>query len=98
MKKQNSKPEIKNKKEANKPKLTKRDLIKIHLRQKQHISSSEAIELYGVTRLASDIFYIKKRLGWTISSQDITKQDRFGNDCTFSKYILVSTNEKKSID
>lgn len=58
------------------------------------ITSLEAFELCGATRLSSIIFALRKR-GYDITSEDVTTTNRFGNQCTYSKYVLVSEPEDK---
>lgn len=53
------------------------------------ITSMDAFELCGATRLSSLIFSLRKQ-GYVITSEDITTINRFGNSCTYSKYVLVS--------
>ena len=78
-----------------KPKLTKTSLITKHLIEKKHITSWDAITLYKATRLSAIIFILRKKYGYDIATKDISIKDSFGNDCTFAKYILVSTPKKK---
>ena len=58
-----------------------------HLRTTGSITSLEAINLYGATRLSSIIFNLRKR-GYNIKTEDSCCMDRYGHKCTFAKYIL----------
>jgi hypothetical protein len=76
-----------------KPRVTKHDQIKQHLLKHKHITSWEAIEKYGATRLSHHILMLRKG-GWNIATNDITTKDRNGNTCVFAKYILASDPNK----
>lgn len=58
-----------------------------HLQTKGTITSWEAIQQYGATRLASIICNLRKR-GYDIDTQTIVDKDRNGNVCQFAKYVL----------
>lgn len=58
-----------------------------HLKEKGSITSMEAFELYGATRLSAIIFNLRKR-GYEISTQTECCTDRFGHICNFARYIL----------
>ena len=62
------------------------DAIKWHLKNYGHITSLEAIQEYGVTRLASIIWYLKEE-GYNIHSEDLKKTTRFGRTTTIAKYL-----------
>ena len=68
-------------------KTNKTQLVKEHLLKCGSITSWEAIENYGATRLSSIIFNLRK-LGYDIETRDIVFQDRYGNTGTYAKYIL----------
>lgn len=65
----------------------KTQLVKEHLLNHGSITSWEAIEEYGATRLSSIIFNLRK-IGYDIETRDIVFQDRYGNTGTYAKYIL----------
>ena len=65
---------------------TGKDAIKWHLKNYGSITSLEAIREYGVTRLASIIWYLKED-GYTIHSTDLKKTTRFNRTTTISKYL-----------
>jgi hypothetical protein len=69
-------------------KISKKKLVETHLLKKKSITSWEAIELYGATRLSAIIFILRDK--WDIVTNTITAKDRFGNDITFAKYVLNS--------
>lgn len=66
------------------------------LQTKASISSMEAIENFGATRLSAIIFNLRKR-GHNIETVKCEGTDRFGNKMTFARYYLrdseASVNE-----
>jgi|TARA_R110000851_G_scaffold76293_1_gene168010 hypothetical protein len=67
---------------------TGKDAIKWHLKNYGHITSLEAIREYGVTRLASIIWYLKED-GYTIHTEDLKKTTRFNRTTTIAKYLYM---------
>jgi len=63
--------------------------IKNHLTKKKHITSMEAINLYGCTRLSAKIFELRQA-GWVIDSVPKTGETRYGDTCTYVQYRFVS--------
>lgn len=63
--------------------------IREHLKKKKSITSWEAIEKYGATRLSGIIYVLKHKEGWNIKTKDIVVKNRFGNHCTIAKYELI---------
>lgn len=58
-----------------------------HLKTCKGITSKEAFELYGVTRLSAIIFNLRKA-GFNIQSITRTGKTRYGLPCHFSEYRL----------
>lgn len=58
-----------------------------HLQTNGNITSWEAIQQYGATRLSSIIFNLRKR-GYDIDTETIRFKDRNGNEGQYAKYIL----------
>lgn len=58
-----------------------------HLQNYGSITSLEAIELYGATRLSSIIHTLRKR-GYSINTIDMPFTDRFGSKSHYGKYVL----------
>lgn len=58
-----------------------------HLKEHGSITSWEAINEYGVTRLSAVIFNLRKI--YRIDSIPQVCTDRFGNTAQFTKYIFV---------
>ena len=65
---------------------TQTDAIKWHLKNYGHITSLQAIKLYGATRLA-DIIYKLKKQGYTIHKTDLEFTTRFNKKTTVAKYL-----------
>ena len=59
-----------------------------HLQQYGTITSWQAIQTYGATRLASIICNLRKR-GYEIDTVMIKDKDRNGNVCDYAKYVLI---------
>ena len=69
-------------------KKNKTNAVLKHLKVMGSITSMEAFELYGATRLSAIIFSLRKK-GYNIETHDGTCVDRFGHKCTFAKYTLI---------
>lgn len=67
---------------------TQTALIKKHLNKKGSITSWEAIQRYGCTRLSAKIYDLRKE-GMNIKTEHVTKKNRYGYLVTFAKYIRV---------
>ena len=67
--------------------MTKIEQVKRHLKINGTITSWEAIEQYGATRLSAIIFVLRDR-GMKIKTFNVSKTDRNGNTCVFAKYSL----------
>lgn len=61
------------------------EIIK-HLKTKKSITSTDAIRLYGATRLASIIHNLRKR-GYIIDTQMCVGKTRYGDPVNYAKYI-----------
>ena len=72
----------------NEKKTSKTEKVLNHLEKYKTITSLEAIELYGSTRLSAIIFNLRKR-GYNIITEDLPFTDRFGTKSHYGKYILV---------
>ena len=68
---------------------TQREAIRQHLKKHKSITSWEAIDKYGATRLSGIIYVLRHDEGWQIKSKDITVKNRFGNHCNIAKYELI---------
>ena len=68
-------------------KITKKQMVLDHLKNHGSITSMEAIDNYGATRLSAIIFNLRKE-GYSIDTLDIKGVDRYGNSVVYGKYVL----------
>lgn len=59
--------------------------VLLHLQEKGSITSWEAFELYGATRLSDIIFKLRRRYDIETISKKFT--DRFGSTSTYAVYV-----------
>lgn len=65
---------------------TKTALVLDYLQKNKSITSWEAIELFGATRLSAIIFTLRKK--YCIDSIGEVFTDKYGNTSTFTRYIF----------
>lgn len=70
-----------------KRKNTKTMAVTEHLIQHGSITSMEAFELYGATRLSAIIFELRRK-GFNISNEWLETTDRYGSTIRFVRYRL----------
>lgn len=58
-----------------------------HLREHGDITSKEAFNKYGCTRLAARIYDLRNK-GYVISTVDETCKTRYGTYCRYARYVL----------
>lgn len=63
-----------------------------HLREHGSITSMEAIELFGATRLSAIIFNLRKN-GHDIVTIDKTGTDRYGHRVTYANYVYHAPDD-----
>ena len=68
-------------------KTTQNDRILRHLKDYGTITTWEAIQEYGVTRLSARIKDLKD-LGYGINSEWLSSKNRYGEKVSYKKYIL----------
>jgi hypothetical protein len=66
--------------------ITKTSEVLRHLKEHGSITSMEAFELYGATRLSAIVFQLRRK-GHPIVSKDERGRDRYGHMVTFSRYV-----------
>lgn len=71
----------------NEKKTSKTEKVLEHLKEYGAITSLEAIELYGATRLSAIIYNLRNR-GYKINTIDLPFVDRFGAKSVYGKYVL----------
>lgn len=59
-----------------------------YLKQFKSITTWEAFQELGITRLSARIFEIKEK-GYLIKTESITSKNRFGDSVHFNKYTLI---------
>lgn len=64
---------------------TQREQIRLHLKHHHAITSWEAFEMYGITRLSAIIYTLRKT--HNIRSLPMTTTNRFGNTVNYVKYV-----------
>lgn len=72
--------------------MKKAQLVKEHLLEHGSITSWEAIEKYGATRLSAIIFNLRKQ-GYDIRTIMREEADRYGNTCQYANYVLKGDNK-----
>lgn len=68
---------------------TKTSEVLRHLQEHGSITSLEAIELFGATRLSAIIFNLR-RAGYDISTETVGAKDRYGHAVNYAKYVYHS--------
>ena len=67
------------------------DRVLKHLKDFGSITSLEAFQDYGITRLSATIYDLRKD-GYIIHSQDVSCINRYGKKVYFAKYILMESD------
>ena len=67
--------------------MTQKEAVLEWLKTDGSITSMEAFEHLGITRLSAIVFNLRK-LGYTISSDDMTIINRYGKQVHFARYKL----------
>ena len=65
------------------------EILKYLQTHKRGITSIQAIELFGATRL-SDIIFRLRKAGYDIETEQITKKNRYGHTTTYACYKLAA--------
>lgn len=63
-----------------------RGAILEHLKSESSITSMEAFQKYGATRLSAIIFEFRK-LGYDIETQELLTKNRYGETTRYGKYV-----------
>ena len=72
-----------------KTKSQKSEVLKYLLTHKRGITSLQAINMFGATRLSDIIFQLRKE-GYAIETDSITTKNRYGHVTTYARYRLVA--------
>lgn len=68
-------------------KISQEERILRHIKRFDSITSWEAFEDYGITRLSAKIFNLRER-GFKISGEWVERTNRFGEPVRFKRYFL----------
>ena len=71
--------------------MTQFEIIKNHLEKYKTITSMEAFQKYGITRLSATIFNLRAE-GNRIVTEYQTSKNRYGERTTYAVYRLVKDN------
>lgn len=72
---------------------TQTSMLLKHLKQYGSITSMEAFELYGITRLSAKIFCLREQ-GYDIQTKSKTYTNRYGRKVAYARYEFGGdTNE-----
>lgn len=63
-----------------------------HLQDRGSITSWEAMQEYGIMRLASRISELKAQ-GYPIKTEWVTDKNRYGEKVRYVKYVLIKVKE-----
>ena len=81
---------------SNKPTTNKTKEIVKYMQKNKSITSKQAFEFFGVTRLSSIIFNLRS-YGFVIESERVElAKDRYGNPGSYAKYTLISMPKEYS--
>ena len=69
--------------------MNKTKAILLHLEEYGKITSWEAIQEYGATRLSAIIYNLRHNYNLTIQNKEIAFRDRYGNNASYVEYILI---------
>lgn len=72
--------------------MTQNEMILNHLKEHESISSMEAYNLYGITRLSGRIYDLRHD-GHNIVSKSCKAVNRFGKVVSFDRYYLRDSDE-----
>ena len=67
--------------------MTQEEIIKEHLEKYGSITSFEAFERYGITRLSAKIYNLRHE-GLSITNEPLNAINRYGKKVSFVKYTL----------
>ena len=68
--------------------MNKTKAIQLHLIERGNITSWEAIQLYGATRLSAIIFILRNKYDMNIKTYRVEFTDRYGSKASFARYVL----------
>ena len=63
--------------------------ILAYMQAGNRITSMQAIEMFGATRLSAIIFDLRNKHGYNIITHDIVGKNRYGGVCQYAEYELI---------
>lgn len=73
--------------------MNKTKAVLLHLEEKGHINSWEAIKEYGATRLSAIIYNLRHHYNLDIINETVEFVDRFGTKSHYDNYILIKDGQ-----
>ena len=73
--------------------MNKTKALLLHLEEKGHINSWEAIKEYGATRLSAIIYNLRHHYGLDIVNETVEFVDRYGTKSHYDNYILIKDKQ-----
>ena len=68
--------------------MTQTQAVLNHLLEYGYITTYEAIQLYGATRLSDIIYRLRHKMGYTIESEPLKVKTRYGTTTSVAKYKI----------
>ena len=68
--------------------MTQLNQVRLHLEEHKSITSLEAINLYGATRLSAIIYDLRHKNDLKIETIKRTTKNRYGNTVNYAEYTL----------
>lgn len=68
--------------------------VLMYLQEHGYIDSWTAIKEFGATRLSAIIYNLRHNYNLNIITEEIPFKDRYGNNASYVKYILVKDSDK----
>lgn len=72
---------------------THADRVEQYLKDKGSITSWEAIQQFGITRLSAVIYDLRYKRNLNISTRFETIKNRYGDPVSFARYVLEGGNQ-----
>jgi hypothetical protein len=76
--------------------MSQREMILVHLQMHGGISAAEAMNRYGIGRLAARIADLRKA-GYPVADVWVTAKNRYGKPVRYKKYVLGRTRDEGHI-
>ena len=73
---------------------TQHQIILEHLQTHDSITPWEAFEKYGITKLATRISELRRKLGHEIADEFVNGKDRRGAPVTYKRYFILPMDQE----